>query len=128
PDAAERHLVTRPSTAAAMLLQSGQADAAICGGTGNWWRHIQYVLPVIPRCPGATRVYALSCLILQTGVLFVCDTHMLVDPTPEQVAEMTLLAADVVRKFGVGPKAALLSHSNFGASDSNSARKMRAAL
>jgi malate dehydrogenase (oxaloacetate-decarboxylating)(NADP+) len=61
-------------------------------------------------------------------VLFVCDTHMLVDPTLEQVAEMTLLAADAVRKFGVVPKAALLSHSSFGASDSYSARKMRAAL
>ncbi len=128
PDAATRHLATRPTIAAAMLLQSGQADAAICGGSGNWWRHIQYVLPVIPRSPGATRVYALSCLILQSGVLFVCDTHMLVDPTPEQIAEMTLLAAEAVREFGVTPKAALLSHSSFGASDSNSARKMRAAL
>ncbi len=128
PEAAARRVTTRSSVAAAMLLHAGHADAAICGGSGNWWRQVQYVLPIIPRCPQASRVYALSCLILQTGALFVCDTHMIVDPTAEQVCEMTMLAAEAVRDFGIAPKVALLSHSSFGASDSASARKMRLAL
>jgi malate dehydrogenase (oxaloacetate-decarboxylating)(NADP+) len=128
PDSAARRLRTRPTAAAAMLLHAGLADAAICGGTGDWWRHMEYVMPIVPIRPGVSRAYALSCLILQAGALFICDTHMNVDPTAEQVAEMTVLAADAVRGFGLTPKAALLSHSNFGASRSSSARKMRAAL
>jgi malate dehydrogenase (oxaloacetate-decarboxylating)(NADP+) len=128
PDAAGRLVRTRPSVLAAMLLQSGQVDAAICGGSGNWWRQMEYVRPIIARQPAVSRIYALSCLILQAGVLFFCDTHMNVDPTAEQVAEMTELAAEAVRGFGVVPKAALLSHSSFGASNSPSARKMRHAL
>ena len=128
PDPAARRIGTRASVAAAMLLHDGQVDAAICGGTGGWWRQIQYVLPIIPRRPDVNRVYALSCLIIPTGVLFICDTFMVVDPTAEQITEMTLLAAEAVRGFGLSPKAALVSHSNFGASDTPSARKMRQAL
>jgi malate dehydrogenase (oxaloacetate-decarboxylating)(NADP+) len=126
--AAARRLRTRPTAAAAMLLRAGLADAAICGGSGDWWRHMEYVLPLIPMRPAVTRVYALSCLILQAGALFMCDTHMNVDPTAEQIAEMTVLAAEAVHGFGMTPKAALLSHSSFGASRSPTARKMRAAL
>ena len=128
PDPAARRMSSRPSVAAAMLLHDGQVDAAICGGTGAWWRQVQYILPIIPRRPDVGRIYALSGLILQTGVLFICDTFMVVDPTAEQITEMTLLAAEAVRGFGLIPKAALLSHSSFGASDSESARKMRRAL
>jgi malate dehydrogenase (oxaloacetate-decarboxylating)(NADP+) len=128
PEAAARRVTTRSSVAAAMLLHAGEADAAICGGSGNWWRQIQYVLPIIPRREGVSRVYALSCLILSTGVLFFCDTYMVPEPTAEQIAEMTQLAAAEVRRFGITPKIALLSHSSFGASDSVSARRMRAAL
>ena len=128
PDAAERRMRTRPTAAAAMLLQTGQADAAICGGLGDWWRHMQYVLPVIPRRAGVQRVYAVSAIVLQAGVLFICDTHMTVEPSAEEVAEMTLLAAQTVHGFGITPKAALLSHSSFGSSNTPSARKMRAAL
>ncbi|HEY3846150.1 MAG TPA: NADP-dependent malic enzyme [Acetobacteraceae bacterium] len=127
-EVAARRIPTRPSVAAAMMLHAGMADAAICGGTGNWWRQIQYILPIVPRRPGVNRIYALSALILQNGALFIGDTHMVVDPTPEQITELTLLAAEAVHGFGITPKAALLSHSNFGASDSESARKMRRAL
>ncbi len=127
-DIAARALSSRTSVAAAMLLHAGLADAAIVGGVGNWWRQVQYVLPIIPRRADASRVYALEGLILQTGTLFICDTQMVVDPTPEQIVEMTLLAAEAVTEFGITPKIALLSHSNFGASASDSARKMRAAL
>jgi malate dehydrogenase (oxaloacetate-decarboxylating)(NADP+) len=128
PAAAERRLFTRYTVTAAMMLHAGLVDAAICGGTGNWWNHMQYVIPIVPRRPGVERLYSLSCLILQSGALFICDTHVNVDPSCEQIAEMTVLAAEAVRGFGLVPRAALLSHSNFGSSNSPSARKMRQAL
>jgi malate dehydrogenase (oxaloacetate-decarboxylating)(NADP+) len=128
PASAERRVGTLPAVAAAMMLHAGLADAAICGGTGDWWRQIQYILPIIPRRPEVSRIYGLSVVVLPNGVLFLCDTYMVLDPTAEQIAEMTLLAADAVRGFGLTPKAALVSHSSFGASDTDSARKMRRAL
>jgi malate dehydrogenase (oxaloacetate-decarboxylating)(NADP+) len=128
PDAAARRMRNRPTVVAAMLLQTGQVDAALCGGTGDWWRQMEYLLPIIPRRPEVSRIFALSALILQSGAIFLCDTHMNVDPTAEQIAEMTLLAATTVAGFGIEPKVALLSHSSFGASKSPSARKMREAL
>ncbi len=128
PDIAARALRSRASVAAGMLLHAGLADAALVGGLANWWRQVQYILPIIPRRPEVSRAYALAALILPTGTLFLCDTHMVVDPTAEQIAEMTLLAAEAVSGFGIKPNVALLSHSNFGASDSDSARKMRRAL
>jgi len=128
PDAAARRMRNRATVAAAMLLQTGQVDAALCGGTGDWWRQMEYLLPIISRRPDVSRIFALSALILQSGVIFMCDTHMNIDPTCEQIAEMTLLAADTVAGFGITPKVALLSHSSFGASKSPSARKMRDAL
>jgi malate dehydrogenase (oxaloacetate-decarboxylating)(NADP+) len=128
PDAAARRVRNRNTVAAAMLLHAGEADAAICGGLGDWWRHMLYIVPIIPKRADVSRIYALSCLILPRGTIFICDTHMNVDPTAEQIAEMTVLGAEVVRRFGLTPKAALLSHSSFGASNSPSARKMRTAL
>jgi malate dehydrogenase (oxaloacetate-decarboxylating)(NADP+) len=128
PPAAERRVLRRPTVAAAMLLRTGKVDAALCGAGGDWWRNMTYLMPIIPLAPGVSRAYALSALILQNGPLFFCDTHVTVEPTAEQVAEMTRLAADAVRGFGLAPKAALLSHSSFGASSSPTARKMRQAL
>ncbi len=126
--AAERALRRRPTIAASMLLRAGLVDAAVVGGLNAWSQQVRYVLPVIPPREAAHRVYALTALIQGNGVLFFCDTHMVVDPTPEQLCEMTLLAADAVRTFGIVPRAALLSHSNFGSSDHPSPRKMRRAL
>jgi malate dehydrogenase (oxaloacetate-decarboxylating)(NADP+) len=83
---------------------------------------------VIGRLPDHPRVYAMSALILPAGHLFFVDTHLTVDPSPEQIADMTLLAAEQIRAFGIVPKAALLSHSSFGASNAPSAQRMRAAL
>ncbi|MFC6620039.1 NADP-dependent malic enzyme [Novosphingobium panipatense] len=122
-----RHTYRRPTVTAAMLLRTGRVDAALVGGNSEYWGQIEHVLRIIDRAPGVKRVYALSGLILDAGALFLTDTHMVPDPTPEQVAEMTVLAAQAVRHFGLDPKIALLSHSNFGASHSPSARKMRAA-
>jgi malate dehydrogenase (oxaloacetate-decarboxylating)(NADP+) len=128
PESAARWIATRHGIAAAMLLEAGEVDAALCGGLGDWTRQLSNILPIIPRQPGVSRLYSLSALILPNGALFFCDTHVNVDPTAEQIAEMTLLAAKSVRRFGLAPKAALLSHSSFGTSHSPSALKMRKAL
>ena len=128
PTAAERRVEGRRTVAASMLLASGYVEAALVGGSGDWWQHMTYVLPIIPRRENVSRVYAMSSLILDNGTLFFCDTHVNVDPTAEQIAECTQLAAEAVRRFGLTPKAALLSHSSFGASNSPTARKMREAL
>ena len=128
PIAAERRVTGRRTVAASMLLASGYVEAALVGGSGDWWQHMKYALPIIPRRDNVSRVYAMSSLILDKGTLFFCDTHVNVDPTAEQIAECTQLAAEAVRRFGLTPKAALLSHSSFGASDSPTARKMREAL
>ncbi len=128
PTAAERRVQGRRTVAASMLLSSGYVEAALVGGSGDWWQHMTYALPIIPRRENVSRVYALSTLILDNGTLFFCDTHVNVDPTAEQIAECTQLAAEAVRRFGLTPKAALLSHSSFGASNSPTARKMREAL
>ena len=128
PESAARWLATRHGIAAAMLLDAGEVDAALCGGLGDWTRQLTNILPIIPRQRGVSRLYSLSALILPNGALFFCDTHVNVDPTAEQIAEMTHLAAKTVRRFGLAPKAALLSHSSFGTSHSPSAIKMRKAL
>ncbi len=123
-----RHVYRRPTITAAMLLQTGRVDAALVGGRSEYWGQVEHVLRIIDRTPGHSRVYALSGLILDAGALFITDTHMVPDPTPEQIAEMTLLAATEIQHFGLTPRAALLSHSNFGASHTDSARKMRKAF
>ena len=123
-----RHVYRRPSVTAAMLLRNGRVDAALVGGNSEYWGEVEHVLRIIDRTPGNSRVYALSGLILDAGALFITDTHMVPDPTPEQIAEMTLLGATELRHFGLAPRVALLSHSNFGASHSPSARKMREAI
>ncbi len=128
PESAARWIASRHGIAAAMLLEAGEVDAALCGGLGDWTRQLANILPIIPRTPTVSRLYSLSALILPNGALFFCDTHLNHDPSAEQIAEMTLLAARSVRRFGMEPKAALLSHSSFGTSDSPSARKMRKAL
>jgi malate dehydrogenase (oxaloacetate-decarboxylating)(NADP+) len=128
PEAAARRIGNRPTVTASCMLEAGMVDAALCGGTGNWMRQWHYAFDIIGKREDVSRVYGLSAVILSTGTLFVVDTHLLVDPDAEQVAEMTLLAAEQVQAFGIAPRAALLSHSSFGASHAPSARKMREAL
>jgi malate dehydrogenase (oxaloacetate-decarboxylating)(NADP+) len=128
PDAAARRVSNRPAVGAALLLESGQVDAALCGGVGDWMDEWHHAHDVVGKREDVQRCYALTVMILPTGTLYIVDTHLIVDPTPEQVAEMTALAAEQVRAFGVTPKAALLSHSSFGASHAPGARKMREAL
>lgn len=123
-----RHVYRRPTVTAAVLLRTGYVEAALVGGNSEYWGQMEYVLRIIDRAPGVGRVYALSVLILDVGTLFITDTHMVPEPSAEQIAEMTLLACHEIRHFGLEPRVALLSHSNFGASHSPSARKMRRAL
>jgi malate dehydrogenase (oxaloacetate-decarboxylating)(NADP+) len=128
PEAAARRIRDRPTVTATCMLEAGWVDAALCGGISNWTRQWHYATDVIGKRHDAHRVYGLSAVILGNGTLFMVDTHLVVDPDAEQVAEMTILAAEQVQAFGITPRAALLSHSSFGASHEPSARKMREAL
>src|SRR2546426_6385153 len=118
----------RPTLIGAMMIHRGEAEGMICGTFGTYASHLQYVDQVIGRRPGAKHFYAMNVLMLPKRTVFICDTYVHLDPTAEQLAEMTMLAAEAVRRFGVVPKAALLSHSSFGSSDAPSAQKMRRAL
>jgi malate dehydrogenase (oxaloacetate-decarboxylating)(NADP+) len=119
---------SRATLLAAMLVRQGRADAMLCGTFGSYTEHLVHVRNVIGLRPGARTMAAMQMLTLPGRQLFICDTHVNRDPTAEQVAEIALLAAEEVRRFGVTPSVALLSHSNFGGSDAPSAVKMRAAL
>jgi malate dehydrogenase (oxaloacetate-decarboxylating)(NADP+) len=128
PPAAERRVASRPTIAACLLLEAGEADAVIAGGRGDWMREWEHVLAVTGKRADVSRAYAMSAVISQGATLFFVDTHLMLEPTAEQLCEMTLLAAEQVREFGITPKVALLSHSSFGASGAESARRMRKAL
>jgi malate dehydrogenase (oxaloacetate-decarboxylating)(NADP+) len=119
---------SRPTAIGAMLVRRGDADAMLCGTLGDYAEHLKYVRRVIGLRPGVNNLAAMQMVILPDRQLFVCDTHVNRDPTAEQIAEMTLLAAEEVRRFGLKPSVALLSHSSFGSSDAASAQKMRDAL
>jgi malate dehydrogenase (oxaloacetate-decarboxylating)(NADP+) len=113
-----------PTLIAAMLVREGHADAMLCGCTARPQEHLQHVREVIGLRPGASVFAAMNILMLKGHTLFICDTHVNLDPSAEQIAEMTLLAAEQVRRFGITPRVALLSHSNFGSFDDAAARKM----
>jgi malate dehydrogenase (oxaloacetate-decarboxylating)(NADP+) len=118
----------RTTLIAAMLLKKGAADGMICGTVSTAGRHLQFVDRVIGKCPEATVYAAMNALILPNRQVFLVDTHINLNPTAEQLAEITLRAATVVRRFGLEPKVALLSHSNFGTHADESALKMRKTL
>ena len=111
-----------------MLIHKGEADGMICGTFGTHDLHLHYIDQVIGKRAGVHNFYAMNAIMLPKRTVFMCDTYVNQDPTPEQLCEMTLLAAEELRRFGVVPKVALLSHSSFGSSDAPSAVKMRAAL
>ena len=112
---------------ASLMLNAGQADAMLCGLVGRFHSHLEHVQNVIGKKEGVDLLAAMNLLMLPGRNLFVCDTYVNADPSAEEIAAMTLLAADEVRRFGLQPKVALISHSNFGTSDQPSARKMRIA-
>ncbi len=118
----------RLSLIGAMLLQKGDVDGMICGTWGNTAHHLPYIDQVIGKRAGVNTYAAMNALLLPDRQLFIVDTHVNYDPTAEQLAEITTLAAEEMRRFGIRPKAALLSHSNFGSSNQPSAIKMRQTL
>ena len=111
-----------------MLIHKGAAEGMICGTFGTHDLHLQYIDQVIGRQAGVNHYYAMNALLLPRRTVFICDTYVNYDPTPEQIAEMTQLAAEEVRQFGLVPRVALVSHSSFGTSNAPSAQKMRVAL
>jgi malate dehydrogenase (oxaloacetate-decarboxylating)(NADP+) len=123
-ESAKREMRRRTTLIGAMLIHMGAADAMLCGTFTRPHDHLHYIRQVTGLRPGVTVFAAMNILRLPNRTLFVCDTHVNFDPTAEQVAEMTLLAAEEVRRFGISPKVALLSHSNFGSFDNASAHKM----
>jgi malate dehydrogenase (oxaloacetate-decarboxylating)(NADP+) len=118
----------RTTLIAAMLLKKGEADGLICGTISTTARHLRYLDQVIGRRAGVAVYGAMSGLILPGRQVFIVDTHVNLDPGAAQLAEITQLAADQLCAFGLEPKVALLSHSNFGSSDAPSALKMRETL
>ncbi len=125
---AKREMRRRTTLIGAMLVRHGYADSMICGTFGTHSLHLRFISEVIGRKPGVDHFYAMNMLILPKRTVFIGDTYVNYDPTPEQLAEMTLLAAEEIRRFGMVPKVALLSHSSFGSENTPTAVKMRAAL
>ncbi|NBS65736.1 MAG: NADP-dependent malic enzyme [Betaproteobacteria bacterium] len=118
----------RPTLIGAMMVRLGAADGMICGTGGPYPEHLRYIDQVIGKKPGSRVYAAMNTLMLPGRQLTLVDTHVNIDPDAAQLAEITVAAADELRRFGILPKVALLSHSNFGSSDHPSALKMREAL
>ena len=118
----------RHSLIGSLMIRKGMADGMICGTIGNISTHLKYIDEVVGQEPGANVYGAMSGVILPGRQVFLVDTHINLDPTAEQLAELTLMAASEMRKLGIVPKVALLSHSNFGSSNAPSAVKMREVL
>jgi malate dehydrogenase (oxaloacetate-decarboxylating)(NADP+) len=126
PDAA-RTVLRRRNVIAALMVQRADADALLCGSRGRFAEPPAHIRDIIGYAPGVEEFAALSLVITSKGAYFLADTEVRTEPTAAEIAEMAVLAATHVRRFGLEPKIALLSHSDFGSSDSKSARKMRAA-
>jgi malate dehydrogenase (oxaloacetate-decarboxylating)(NADP+) len=127
PDAARTLVRTNATVIAALALKRGEVDALICGVEGRFVSHLRHIREIIGYAPGIGDFAALSLVITGKGVYFLADTHVRPEPSAEEIAETAVLAAAHVRRFGLTPKVALLSHSDFGSYDTESARKMRRA-
>ncbi len=128
PDYARTVVRTDTTVIAALMVARDEADAMICGTVGRYKDHLDDVLDVIGKAPGIVDVSALSVMITAKGTYFLCDSYVTPEPSAQELAEMTLLAATEMRRFGVEPKVALVSHSNFGGRDTPSALKVREAV
>lgn len=127
PEDAKTIVRTSTTAIAALAVMRDDADAMICGLGGRFERNLRFVEQIIGIDNNVSHLSALSLLISQRGALFLTDTYVNTDPTAQEIVEMAAIAAEEVRGFGIEPKVALLSHSNFGSKDSASAQKMRAA-
>jgi len=127
-DLAKLAMRRRHTLIGAMMIHKGDADGMICGTYGTTDVHLQYIDQVLGKRAGANVYAALNFIITQERQLAMVDTHVNENPTAEELAEITLMAAEELERLGINPRVALLSHSNFGTSNSASAKKMRAAL
>ena len=128
PAMAKTIVRTDTTVIGALMVEKNEADALICGTVGSYRQHLQPILDIIGLKPGVETAAAMRVLILPNkGTFFVCDTHVTRDPTIAQISETTMLAAETVRRFGIIPRVAMLSHSDFGTIEDESAFKMRAA-
>lgn len=127
PAIAKTHVRTRDTLIGALMLHKNEADAMICGTIGRYNAHFENIIHTVGLREGLTHAAALNVLILPTGTYFICDAYVNPDPTAEEISEMVMLAVEQIRHFGITPRVALLSHSNFGSHDYPSAQKMRLA-
>ncbi len=128
PEYAKLEMRRRNTLIGAMLMHKGEADGMLCGTFGTHALHLHYIDQVIGLQPGVRHYAAMNALVLPNRAVFICDTYVTPDPDAEHIAEMTILAAEEVQRFGIVPKVALLSASNFGSLELPSSRKMQRAL
>ncbi|WP_085910055.1 NADP-dependent malic enzyme [Kiloniella majae] len=128
PETAKVIVRTRNTVIAALAVYRGDADAMICGVTGGYHRHLKHVRGVLGLQEGVSDFSSINLMLMPSGTYFMADTYVTQEPTSQQLAETTILAAKHVSRFGLKPRVALLSHSNFGSSDSESACRVRKAL
>ncbi|HGJ5867703.1 NADP-dependent malic enzyme [Arsenophonus nasoniae] len=125
---ARREVINNPTLIGALMIHQGEADGMICGIIGSYHQHFTIIKNVLGFRQNSSVAGAMNALMLPTGNTFIADTYVNDNPTPEELAELTLMAAQAVRRFGIEPKVALLSRSSFGSSDCPSAQKMRKTL
>jgi malate dehydrogenase (oxaloacetate-decarboxylating)(NADP+) len=128
PEGARTAIRTQTTAIAAIMVKREEADAMLCGATGRFHEHLRTVLDLIGLREGVRQASAMHVLVLKKGAYFVTDTFVQTDPSAQEIAEGAVLAADYMDRFGITPKAALVSHSSFGTSGAPSAAKMREAL
>ena len=128
PGAARTLVRTNNTVIGALAVRRGDADALLCGLDGRFSTRLKHISDIIGLAPGARDFAALSLVIAATGAFFLADTHVRYDPNADEIADMAIACASHVRRFGITPKIALISHSDFGSADTPSALKMRAAL
>ncbi len=128
PEAARVLVRTTPSVIGALALQRGEADALICGLEGRFRSKLRHIREIVGLAPGVHELAAMTLMISTKGVFFLTDTHVQADPDASAVAEIAILSAEHVRRFGLAPKIAMIAHSDFGAYDTASSLKMRAAV
>jgi malate dehydrogenase (oxaloacetate-decarboxylating)(NADP+) len=128
PDAARTLVRTNTTVIGALAVRRGDADALICGLEGRFQSRLRHIRDIIGLAPGVRDFSALSLMITNKGAYFLADTHVRQNPSAEEIAEMAIACASLVERFGITPKIALVSHSDYGSLDISSALKMREAL
>jgi malate dehydrogenase (oxaloacetate-decarboxylating)(NADP+) len=128
PGAANYIVRNRNSVLAALMVKRGDADAMIAGVIGGFTRSLNNILDIVGKADGIRQASTIVAHLLPTQTIFICDAHVTKNPSADEIVEMTLLAAAEIRSFGIEPRVALVSHSNFGASEDESAIKLRKAL